>query len=270
MRFPHLVNQVFFSPLMITHGGFLSVATLLLNRMGSEPRADIDVSDFANQRPAMEIDSNGVAVINLLGPVAPGLAPIQKSCGATDSREVRDEIAAAHGSARSILLVIDSPGGACLGTPELANAVADSRLPVTVFTEGLCCSAAYYVAAGASRIFASQSAEVGSIGAYVPWVDWLGQAEQSGVMPNPVVNAEGTFKALGFWPTLSDTHRAHLQAQVDQTFSEFRAHVLRFRDVPADAMRGQTLHGPQAISAGLTDEIGDYQTAYNHALRTRV
>ena len=50
---------------------------------------------------------------------------------------------------------------------------------------------------------------------------------------------------------------------VDDFFGQFRDHVLTHRDVPASAMRGQTLLGARAKAAHLVDRIGPYSEAYD-------
>jgi ClpP class serine protease len=53
---------------------------------------------------------------------------------------------------------------------------------------------------------------------------------------------------------------------VDDFFGQFRDHVLTHRDVPASAMRGQTLLGTRAKDANLVDRIGSYSEAYEELL----
>jgi ClpP class serine protease len=122
-------------------------------------------------------------------------------------------------------------------------------------------SAAYYLAAGTRGIVATQSASVGSIGVYIPWMDTSAQYEREGLKPDPIVNTGGDLKALGFGGKLTDAQRTHLQESVDASFAEFTAHILAHRMVPASAMRGQVLSGSGALAANLIDAIGDMATA---------
>ena len=129
-------------------------------------------------------------------------------------------------------------------------------------------SAAYYLAAGADAIVASPSAEVGSIGVYIPWMDYSQQLAAEGLKADPIVNKEGDLKALGFTGSLSAEQRAYLQTRVDDDFADFKAHVLKHRDVSPEAMRGQTLSGKQALATNLIDAEGDEADA--RALLTKL
>jgi ClpP class serine protease len=122
-------------------------------------------------------------------------------------------------------------------------------------------SAAYYLAAGATAIVASASAEVGSIGVYIPWVDASVAIAAQGLRPDPIVNTGGDLKAIGFGGTLTAEQRAHLQARVDEDFAAFKAHIRDYRDVPDSAMRGQTVSGPAAHASNLIDLQGDESAA---------
>ncbi len=74
---------------------------------------------------------------------------------------------------KAVFLDIDSPGGTVAGTPELAAAVAslNERKPVYAFSSGLMCSAAYWIASQARAIYATPSAQVGSIGVVQAVID---------------------------------------------------------------------------------------------------
>jgi signal peptide peptidase SppA len=165
------------------------------------------------------------------------------------------------GGARGILLHVDSPGGTITGTPEIADLVASKPVPTVAYTEDMMASAAYYMAAGASAIVASKSADVGSIGVYIPWIDSSAQYEAEGLKPDPIIGAGGDLKAIGFGGSLTPEQRAHLQEGVDSSLADFKAHILAHRNVPDGAMRGQTLDGKAALAANLVDAIGDMGAA---------
>lgn len=68
----------------------------------------------------------------------------------------------------SIMLVIESPGGSVRGLADFADELyqASFEKPVEAFADDLAASAAYYIGSQAQRIYANQSASVGSIGVY--------------------------------------------------------------------------------------------------------
>lgn len=263
MRFAHLHEQLFHRPWFITPAAHATLRNLFhahAARLVTAPRAEgLDLGAFVNPRQPLAIDpTTGIAAIHILGPLGKNLSQIEQSCGATGFEQIRADYATALASgARGILLKFDSPGGTVQGTPELAALIASKPLPTVAYTEDMMASAAYYLAAGADAIVATSSAEVGSIGVYIPWMDYSQQLAAEGLRPDPIVNQEGDLKALGFTGTLTPEQRAYLQERVDEDFAAFKAHVLAHRTVAPEAMRGQTLSGPRAVDSNLIDLQGD-------------
>ena len=249
-----------------------------LPKTASTGRIEADGSDlscpFFVQREPSTIDVNGIGHIHVKGILAQGLSPVQKLIGNTDIRDVQAEIAAlvAQG-AKGLLLCIDSPGGGIQGTQELADTIADTALciPVYVFSDSQVASAAYWIAAGASKIICTKTAEVGSIGVFQAWIDRSVQWEQEGIASTPVINTGGNLKGMYLFPALSDAHRAELQRQVDGIFNLFSTFVTEMRalygaTVPSTAMQGQSFIGLEALPNGLVDMIGSKQEAYEALL----
>lgn len=266
MRFAQLHEQLFHRPWFITPSAHATLRELFQRHAGAlvSPRAeDLDLTALVNARQPLVIDAeSGIATIHILGPLGKNLSQIEQACGATGFEQIRSDYAVAQaGGARGILLKFDSPGGTVQGTPELAELIASKPLPTVAYTEDIMASAAYYLAAGADAIVATTSAEVGSIGVYIPWMDYSAQLAAEGLRPEPIVNAAGDLKALGFTGTLTPEQRAYLQERVEADFAAFKAHILAHRQVPDHAMRGQTLSGAAAVQANLIDLQGDETAA---------
>jgi ClpP class serine protease len=261
MRFRHLAEQIYLRPWFITPEAHASIRMVFARAM-SQPVA-LDMAELFPQRRQLEIDSaTGIASIHILGPLGKNLSKIEQSCGATGFEQIRADYAAAiAGGAKGILLHFDSPGGTVLGTPETADLIASKPLPTVAYTEDIMASAAYYLAAGAGAIVASPSAMVGSIGVYIPWIDSSARMASEGLKPDPIVNAGGDLKALGFGGSLSTAQRAHLQEMVDRDFEEFKEHIKKFRTMPDAAMRGQVESGKTALAMNMVDALGDINTA---------
>ena len=82
----------------------------------------------------------------------------------------------------ALLLRFNSPGGVASGVPELAAwLAAQTAKPVYAYADGLCASAAYYLAAATGRVYAPATATVGSIGVICRHMDWSGFLEKCGV-----------------------------------------------------------------------------------------
>jgi signal peptide peptidase SppA len=269
MRLQHIAEQIYHQPWLITATGHRSVQNLFESKLAKvcQFKADDDAdeydSPFIVQREKPSLDANSVGHVYIRGVVGQGLSKIEKSCGNTDCKDITAEIKAlVEQGAKGILLCIDSPGGMVTGTPELAEFISNVALeiPVYVYCDSQLCSAAYWLAAGVTRILSTDSAEVGSIGVYFPWVDSSGAWEKQGLKSEPVVNDGGIFKGVGLGPSLTPEQREELQAKVNRIFGLFKSFVTTMRAlngavVPDDACQGQTFLGVDAFSNGLVDQI---------------
>ena len=224
-------------------------------------------SQFVPQRQSMAIDPNGIAHISIHGTLFNKEAPyFVAGYGGTDYEEVLQDIAVASKEAKGIFLTVDSGGGHACGNDKVAKAISQCPKPVFAYTDGMCCSAAYAIASGASYICASADATVGSIGTILPLMDVSGLWQALGVKPDYITNKEGTLKTAGYPPSQNDDERAALQAETQSYFDLFKSHVLAHRNIEKEDMRGQAFVGKSALKKGLVDEICDGKSAYSKLL----
>ena len=123
---------------------------------------------------------------------------------------------------RAILFCVCSPGGQARGVKELADAIFAARAmkPCAAWVDGLCCSAAYWLAAATGRIYAGPSSEVGSIGVILRHMDKSGLNREMGI--NFTYITAGSHKAIGNPDAaLSEKDLAVLQARVDALYEMF-------------------------------------------------
>jgi capsid assembly protease len=161
----------------------------------------------------------------------------------------------------AIVLDCDSPGGSVTGVHEAFEAVraANAIKPVTVAISGLCASAAYWIAAGASRIAISPSAEVGSIGVFGVHADRSAYYAANGVTFSVFAAPEAKAEAADVLP-LTDAARAAMQRRVEGHYARFVADVATGRGVTPDAVRagygeGRVVGSADALLAGLVDVV---------------
>lgn len=207
----------------------------------------------------LEVDGDGVAVIQIHGPIVAGLPAFASKLGFARPESIRTQLedAATNPAVKGILLDFNSPGGTVTGTPELASLIEDvaATKPTISFTGGLCCSAAYWLAAPTRAILATPSAEVGSIGVYVAHQDVSAMAKMMGIVVN--VFRSGKFKGAGVPGTsLSEAQAAEIQAKVDSLAEVFKEHVKKHRPgMDDETMQGQTFMGYQSAGVKLVDEM---------------
>ena len=215
----------------------------------------------ASENPLLTIE-DGIGVIAIEGPILrkPDLIA-RVFLGATSSEEIGEALreAAGRNDIKAVFLNIDSPGGTVAGTPELAAAVAslNERKPVYAFSSGLMCSAAYWVASQARAIYATPSAQVGSIGVVQAVIDSSAAIDKAGIKVE--VFSVGKYKAMGAPGTaLTDDQRELIQSNLAEIAAEFHDAVLsRGRAIPAEAMEGQTFSGKQAQRHNLAGMVPD-------------
>jgi len=205
---------------------------------------------------------DGIGVVAIEGPILrkPDLFA-RVFFGATSSEEIADAIyeVAGRDDIKAVFLNIDSPGGTVAGTPELANAVArlDKKKPVYAFSSGLMCSAAYWIASQARAVYATPSAQVGSIGVVQTVIDNSAALESRGIKVE--VFSVGKYKAMGAPGTpLTDDQRQLISSNLAEIASEFHAAVLaKGRAISPEAMEGQTFSGKQAQRHNLAGMVAD-------------
>lgn len=244
----------------------LAVATFGRETLvGAAGRVTSDDGKYMPLEKRVEMHSNNVAVVPVEGVIGLGWDDWEKRMGGMDVEElccVLSDLAQAP-KVKAIVLNINSPGGLVTGTPECAEHIAALAQvkPIFVWTNTMIASAAYFIAAGATAIYSSASALVGSIGVYLPLLDISGLYEKLGLKVE--LFKSGALKGAGYpGVALTDEQREHFQEHVQHAFTAFRDHVKAYRQhVEDDCMQGQCMWGDQAQAAGLVDSIACMEQA---------
>lgn len=228
-----------------------------------EPGAFLEFLQKSEARPLYALE-NGVAVIEISGPIDRKTA-ISFWTGepyTVGQNHIRGGIEEALNDqhVRGILLSFNSPGGVVAGTKELADFIASNRSkkPIAAYADGLCASAAYWLAAATGTIYAPATAQVGSIGVIAVLTDWTRAADKAGI--TRTVIHSGKWKAAGSPDkTLTDEERQIFQQRLENLHAIFRADVARFMNLPdplsSGWAEGQTFLGEEALALGLVSQI---------------
>lgn len=205
----------------------------------------------------------GIAYLTLSGPMIKGYDDFTAwayDCCSIDrvSRTlVEIEGRAQTSQIRALVLLINSPGGSAMGTPELGAQIdaLDQRLPVYAYTSDLACSAAYWVMASARLVFATPSAMVGSIGTYLAMYDYSEMLKEWGIKLE--LFRAGSLKGIGIpGKPFTDDERTFLNERVQRINSRFTGHVRSMRGEVADStMQGQWFDGDEALDLNLVDAV---------------
>lgn len=159
----------------------------------------------------------------------------------------------------SILLSLDSPGGVVQGAKELADYIrlAASQKPMAAYANGLCASAAFWLAAATGKIYAPATALVGSVGVIMRLENWAGYYSKAGVQIEYI--ASGKYKAAGNDAReISEEERLYFQTQLAELHEIFREDVRKALSPSGDDSlwaEAQLMPAVRAAGLGLVTEI---------------
>jgi len=208
-----------------------------------------------------DIPSGSVAVI----PIRSEILKYDQPCGPRGTQSLLNDVKAAdqNTNIKSIVLVIDSPGGQVAGTDLLAEAIKNSSTPVVAFVDGLAASAAYWIISGASKIIASSDLDrIGSIGTMMMVEDLQPALEQMGVKFHEVYATLSADKNADFNEVLDGKYDSYRNNVLDVINSKFLASIRSHRpSVDESTLTGRIFFASQALELGLIDEIGSFEKA---------
>jgi len=211
------------------------------------------------------IPEGSVAVI----PIRSEILKYDQPCGPRGTQSILTDVKSAdqNPNIKSILLVVDSPGGQVTGTDLLAEAIKDSATPVVAYIEGMAASAAYWIISGASKIVASSSLDrIGSIGTMLMVEDLKPSLEAMGVKFHEVYASLSVDKNLDFNQVLDGNYEAYQKNVLDVINSKFLSSIKTNRPAVEDStLTGKIYFAPEAITLGLIDEIGSLDHAMSLA-----
>lgn len=218
---------------------------------------------FDSQPKGYTVD-DGVAILPIDGVIGKKMNLMTKISGGCSTDLVgRDFNAAINDRAvEAIVLAIDSPGGTVDGTPELAQLIASARgkKPVLAVTDGMMCSAAYWIGSAADVVnISSEVSMVGSIGVVTQHVDVSAAEAKQGIKTTEIY--AGKYKRISSqYAPLTDAGRQTIQDSVDHVYGVFVEAVANHRSVDVETVLGsmadgKVFHGSQAIEAGLVDGV---------------
>ncbi|TAL45428.1 MAG: hypothetical protein EPN91_02120 [Salinibacterium sp.] len=167
--------------------------------------------------------------------------------------------AIADSNVKSVLFVVDSPGGCIPGVSELAAAIFDARSvkPVNVFASDMMASAAYWIGSQGTKVYTNATSSVGFVGVVCEYVDYSRLEKNVGIENEVFVSTP--LKGTGREGPLTEEQRAEVQGQIDAIAALFTADIARGRGIPmakAQAMADARIHiGADAVRAGFVDGV---------------
>lgn len=173
---------------------------------------------------------------------------------------------------KAILIKIDSPGGAAGSSQAICQEILQLKKshpkPIIAYSENVCASGAYYIAATTDHIITTSSALVGSIGSKICTQFKVKELLQSyKVQPHTI--ASGNYKnATDPFDDFTEDQKKMLQEIVDDSYEQFSNDIVKYRHLnPAEKNlwgQGRLFTGNEALKLKLIDAIGNQTTAIDY------
>ena len=259
MPLVHLASRLYGTPLLIARSKLDVILSALGPRIGLQ-HIEASAPKMALREPP-EIRRGGIAIIPIHGTLVRRAMPVEAASGLISYGEIAERLdeALADPSIEGILLDIDSPGGEAGGVFELASRIraATTIKPIWAHANDSAYSAAYALAAAASRLTLSETAGVGSIGVIALHVDQSVRDAKEGLAFTAIYAGHHKNDFSPHAP-LSPQAVSSLQSEVDRLYGIFVRQVATYRDLDPEAVQAteaSLLFGEQALNAGLADAV---------------
>lgn len=207
-----------------------------------------------------------VAVLDLKDPIY----KYDQECGprGTQTRMQLLEDLKNDDTVAGVVLDIDSGGGQVSGTPEFYDYIKSYPKPVVSYTGGYMCSAAYYIGSAADEVIANPRAEaIGSIGAYIQFLDLTGYYEAQGAKLHTIYATKSTEKNKAYRDALEGNYDAMVKEELDPIVEDFINDMkAAMPNINEAVFKGATYNGPKAKELQLVDNLGTLNDAISKVL----
>lgn len=169
----------------------------------------------------------------------------------------------------AVVLLVDSGGGIAMGCQEACDAVEQFSKPIVAFVEGYCCSAAYRLVCYCDAVYATKSAQLGSLGTMVMEYDYSEYVKSEGI--RPVAVSTGPIKTFGAYGLpITEEQQAFMQELVGSEQAGFIA-ALQVRGLSAEQQAkvtdGRYWPAAEAQQLGLIDGVKEVSEVISSAVQ---
>lgn len=264
-KFTHLSSLVFNKPLLVTQDYAETIAVVLSDRLELDTKDLTITQEARDQRPTQTV-GKGIKVIPIVGSMSHRPMGLEAMSGMTSYADLQRQFEAAYNdpTVASILMDIDSPGGSVAGAFDFRDYLMANkgRKPVYALARDAMCSAAYLIGSTADKVYATQTARVGSIGVVAMHLDRSKKNEQEGIKPTFIT--AGKYKAAGNpHEALEGDSLEYIQNSVNESMEMFIDAVADARGLDKSKIReteARVYSGKKATELGLADGIRTYES----------
>lgn len=201
-----------------------------------------------------------VCIVSVRGPLEQHVGGLVDSYEAVLARAQE----ACESTARTVVLKINSPGGAALGCFEAARELrakcAAAGKALVAYVDGMACSAAYALASAAGVVVVPKSGFVGSVGVLDVRADVTARDAALGERITLITSSARKGDGHPHTPMTED-ELAETQARVDSLASEFFSLCSDMRGRSSQhyaSLGARMFHGAAAVTAGLADRVQSF------------
>lgn len=232
--------------------------------------APLALADDEQRSSQTHKTSGQLAVIPVHGVLVPRRGEITQSCEELVSYEMlRNQIEAVRrdDQVQEIVLDFHTGGGSAMGCKEAADYIrlVAGEKPITALINFAACSAGYFLAAACTRIVASPTAMVGSIGVIIETYDMSRAEEAAGIKFNTYFRGGHKNDASPHEP-ITDQAEQEISRRLDAAYDMFTTSVAEYRGLDVAAIvatEARLYSAAEALSLKLIDEIAPAQDAVN-------
>ncbi|MFC7422064.1 S49 family peptidase [Iodobacter arcticus] len=265
MQLIHLASRLYGVPLLIARSKLDVILSVLGSRIGQVQSLIPETTAQNLQNPrnmvALLSSERHIAIIPIYGTLVRRSMGLEAASGLLSYAEIAARLDAAMSDPQiqGILLDIDSSGGEAGGVFELAQQIrlASQVKPIWAHANDSAYSAAYALAAAASRLTLSATAGVGSIGVIALHVDQSLKDAQDGLKYTALYAGHHKNDFTPHAP-LSPHAASALQAEVERIYSLFIHQMATMRALDSEVIRATEAglyFGQDAVAAGLADAV---------------
>jgi len=258
----HLHDLIFNKAHMCTPEYAETVLAVIGDRLG------VDSGTYAaTQEEKRDQESNiqgGTYIMPILGSMVHRGSSLDAMSGIQSYQLIQDEIQRAidNPQVKQILLDMDSPGGSVAGAFDLKDFIlkAKEEKPIYAIARDSMASAAYLIGSACTGVYATQTANVGSIGVVAMHIDRSEANKKEGLKPTFIY--AGDYKVAGNpHEALSGEALDYLKGSVEDTYNMFVEAIAENRGLDQQAIRdteARVYKGSKAEEMGLVDQVISY------------
>lgn len=206
---------------------------------------------------------NGIAIMDIAGALTS--RPVASFCSRQVSYEqIRVELAEqiTDDNVKAVVLRLQSPGGEASQNIDLHDFIYSQRgtKPIIAMVDDYAYSACYGIASACDEIWVTNTGGVGSVGVVTYHVDQSDYNSKVGIKVEYIHAGARKVERNPHQP-LSDTARAHIQADIDHLYDMFCEAVARGRGLSVEQVKATEagcFTGVKAIEAGFADVLGTF------------